>query len=236
MSSPIAIPRRATSPARSEASDASSSLSSTNGLYVPLHKRSASAASSAPSSSPVASASWRNHIPANPKAAFNSTSRKAHGHKKSQSGSNNDASKRAPIPAPAHIPTPTTTHIALPFVYPISALLALSDAPAPLSSAQVERVRAVIPMPAEKDSKDKVAARRRRVGRPRKNSVLTQKATTKAPADVESRRARHADPVSHVRVHTAHGSWGWNANTAAEHQHDLEASWRHAPIATAVVA
>ena len=91
-------------------------------------------------------------------------------------------------------------------------------------------------MPAEKESKDKVAARRRRVGRPRKNSVLTQKATTKAPADVESRRARHAAPVSHVRVHTAHGSWGWNPNTAAEHQHDLEASWRHAPIVTAVAA
>ena len=118
----------------------------------------------------------------------------------------------------------------LPFVYPVAALLALSHAPATLSSEQLDSLREVnafIPA-ASAESADKAAARRRRVGRQRKNTLAQPGAVAKA-ADVLARRVRQGN-----------GTWGWNQYTtpeaAAHHQHDLETSWRHAPVVTITAA
>lgn len=132
MSSPIAIPRRASSPAHSE-SELSTGTGA--GLYVPVHKRGASSvSSSASSSSPSPMESWHVQGPhshsqshSNAKAAF-ATTRKMHSHKKSPSSGSasngeiqsprsslehgltiisSDASKRTPTPAHTHIPLPS---------------------------------------------------------------------------------------------------------------------------------
>ena len=150
----------------------------------------------------------------------------------------------------AAIPAPATT--ALPRVYPISALLALSSAPAALSDAQLDSLRtvaALVPavsrtprVAAPKPSKDEhptqnqnqnktkdAAPRRRRVGRARKNTLTQTKTATKA-VDVQARRAARTNG----QAHGGHGTWGWNQYTTPEalasHQHDLEESWRHAPV------
>lgn len=156
MSSPIAIPRRASSPAHSE-SELSTGTGA--GLYVPVHKRGASSvSSSASSSSPSPLESWHVQGPhshsqshSNAKAAF-ATTRKMHSHKKSPSSgsASNDASKRTPTPAHTHIPLPSaipnhfnnTINHNLPFVYSTTDLLALSSSPS-LSEEQLAGVRAV---------------------------------------------------------------------------------------------
>ena len=132
-----------------------------------------------------------------------------------------DASKHTHIPSHNTIPTQYPN---LPFVYPVAALLALSYAPVTLSSEQLDGIREIntfIPAATPKPA-DKAAARPRRVGRQRKNTLTQTQVAAKA-ADVLARRTRQG-----------HGTWGWNPYTTPEavasHQHDLETSWRHAPV------
>ena len=93
-----------------------------------------------------------------------------------------------------------------------------------LSSEQLDGIREIntfIPAATPKPA-DKAAARPRRVGRQRKNTLTQTQVAAKA-ADVLARRTRQG-----------HGTWGWNPYTTPEavasHQHDLETSWRHAPV------
>ena len=84
MSSPIAIPRSASS---------SSLASSHSGVYVPVHRRRDASRSPSPTPTPAAAESWREHKPSKaPSAAFRSKRQPAH--KKAPSVSSSVSSDR----------------------------------------------------------------------------------------------------------------------------------------------
>ncbi|OCH89281.1 hypothetical protein OBBRIDRAFT_835917 [Obba rivulosa] len=204
MSSPVPIPRA------SSATAAPSSSASPSGLYIPIHKRTPSAASPARPESPPRKAqahhepsrSWaharpcRSPTPRPPAPAATASSR----------------SSPAPIPAPK-IPVSKR-----PNTYSISDLLSLSRSPlVGLSPAQLAHVAALVPamLPAAPKPGEQ-PARRRRAGRKVKNAKMLAQAAI--GTDVESRRRRHGA-----------GGWQGELHPAApvrEPSNALQDSWR----------
>lgn len=166
MSSPVAIPRT-----ERTARDLTPSSGSPTGLYVPVHKRNASAASSLTSERPASP-------PRSPRS---------HPHKRGQSRASPAPSHASPVPSASPLPT------AHPRVYDIRTLLALSASPlATLSPAQLGAASAilpfVVPSPTSASASEKRAAGRRR---PARKGSAGKKLVASMQADVESRRKRH---------------------------------------------
>ncbi|GJE85306.1 hypothetical protein PsYK624_013850 [Phanerochaete sordida] len=207
MSSPIAIPRAASS---------SSLSSSHDGVYVPVHRRRDASRSPSPTPAPATSESWREHKPSKaPSAAFRSKRQPTHKKTPSVSSASSDHSHDTQIPAPTSIPA----RRALPNTYSVRTLLALASAPAELAPEKLAALRALTAYTVFA-AQDKPAPRRRRTGRQGKKPQPA--AVALQAADVDARRARHG-----------HGTWGWHqypTDAALQsHEHALEVSWRHAP-------
>ncbi|EKM57655.1 uncharacterized protein PHACADRAFT_251416 [Phanerochaete carnosa HHB-10118-sp] len=226
MSSPIAIPRTASS-------SSLSSSGSHSGVYVPVHKRrDINASPASPTSRSISptpsgtSESWREHKPSKaPTAAFRSKRQ----HRKTPSNAsvpdhphdnNNGSNSIADIPKQSTIPKRTP----LPNTYSIHTLLSLSSAPAELAPEKLASLRDLTTYTVTAQA-DKPAQRRRRTGRQGKKTPQLP-AVVLQTADVEVRRKRNGH---------GHGAWGWHTYTSVEavqtHQHDLETDWRHAPHA-----
>ncbi|KAI0337216.1 hypothetical protein BDW22DRAFT_1433514 [Trametopsis cervina] len=205
MSSPIAINRRAPIEPSSP-TGSSTSTSTSESKYVPLHKRQPSAGSSSSRSpSPVQDTpNWRAHSPSSPHGRKFPAHAFAH-HEHTQ--------PRTHIPPASSIPQPPTTH---PLTYSVPTLLALRPAAIPLTAAQRASIASVSALLALPINNDKAALRRPR--RARRGS-RAHKPTVPTPTvvDVEVRRTRHG-----------HGTWGWSASPASLEEAD---DWRHAPMA-----
>ncbi|TBU40656.1 hypothetical protein BD309DRAFT_967008 [Dichomitus squalens] len=240
MSSPIAIPSVSTNTQReSSPNTAARSLPGdhTNGLYVPVHRRGASASSTSSSSfpehgslSPVARSTGPrtrsvSPMPRTPRSP-------------SRTGKRHLDISPMPSPRPANIPLASK----IPNTYTLTELLALSSSPAPLTPSQRMQIDAHIPFMTRRPSKAKAApsgssapssppsttaplptptpapiaksnadaqkTRRRRPGR--KNSSGKPRVAPAVGADVENRRRRVAN-------------WGWAAHGGSTLEQE---SWR----------
>ncbi|PCH34999.1 hypothetical protein WOLCODRAFT_139684 [Wolfiporia cocos MD-104 SS10] len=181
MSSPVAIPQRA----HRDSSETSSG--SPTGLYVPIHKRSGSAASASPQSP-------RDVTPPRTKR----TKRSEHRSRSRSTPPRDDASS----PVAHHTPTPIPTGHKLPRVYDVNDLLTLSFSPlVGVTPAQRDSLEAILQFTASQPAPATEKATRRR--RPGRRTTSSKKLTVVATADVKTRRQRH-------------GNWGWQVHAPAE--------------------